>query len=129
MEDGFQALYPGTSQGVRTLRREIAAMADDCGMDADTLADLRIAVTEAAANAVVHAYGASSGELSVRADVDDGELVVVIADTGRGIAAGDGRPGAGLGMPLMASLTSHFRVRTGGGGTEVRMAFPCPEAA
>jgi anti-sigma regulatory factor (Ser/Thr protein kinase) len=85
-------------------------------------------VTEAAANAVVHAYGESDGKLCVRADVDDGELVVVIADTGRGVASGDGRPGAGLGLPLIASLTSRFRVRTGGGGTEVHMTFPCPQA-
>ena len=38
-------------------------------------------------------------------------------------------PAAIAGGALIASLTSRFRVRTGHGGTEVHMAFPCPEAA
>jgi anti-sigma regulatory factor (Ser/Thr protein kinase) len=113
--------------GVRALRREIAAVADGCGMDADGIADVRIAVTEAATNAVVHAYDRAKGALSVRADVDDGELVITVSDTGRGIVAGRESPGAGLGLPLIATVTSRFAIRARDSGTEVQMAFPCPK--
>jgi anti-sigma regulatory factor (Ser/Thr protein kinase) len=41
--------------GVGMLRREMAGMAKDCGMDAEGIADVRLAVTEAATNAVIHA--------------------------------------------------------------------------
>ena len=126
MATSFEARYPGTPLGVRALRRELAAVAEDCGMEADAMDDLRIAVTEAATNAVMHGYNGSDGGLHVRADLDDGELVVVVADIGRGIEAGRPSPGAGFGLPLIARLTSRFHVRSGRGGTEVHMAFPCP---
>ena len=52
----FEARIPGTRVGVRMLRREMTGMAKECGMDADGVADVRLAVTEAATNAVIHAY-------------------------------------------------------------------------
>jgi anti-sigma regulatory factor (Ser/Thr protein kinase) len=125
----WKARYPGTPAGVRTLRREISAVADGCGMDADGIADVRVAVTEAATNAVVHGYDAADGGLCVSAYVEDDELVITVSDTGGGIVAGRESPGAGLGLPLIATLTSRFTIRTRRSGTEVRMAFPCPGSA
>ena len=59
---------------IRALRREMAGLADDCGMDAEGIAAVRLAVTEAATNAVMHAYADAQGELSVTATIQDGEL-------------------------------------------------------
>jgi CHAD domain-containing protein len=73
-------------------------------MDADDVADVSLAVSEAATNAVVHAYRESAGHLHVRAHVDGAELIVVVADTGSGMAPRNDSPGLGLGMPLMASV-------------------------
>ena len=67
----FEATIPGTPLGVRALRREIAGIAADCGMDATGVADVQLAVTEAAANAVMHAYAAKTGDLIVTADVHE----------------------------------------------------------
>jgi anti-sigma regulatory factor (Ser/Thr protein kinase) len=52
----FAATVPGTPWGVRLLRRRLSAVAADCGMDSEGIADVRLAVTEAATNAVMHAY-------------------------------------------------------------------------
>ena len=79
----FEARIPGTPLGVRMVRRKLAGMARDCGMDAEGIADVRLAVTEAATNAVIHAYREAEGELTVNAAVRDGELAIVISDSGR----------------------------------------------
>lgn len=126
MVTAFESSFPGTPVGVRMLRREISAIAAGCGMDADRVADVRLAVTEAATNAVVHAYEKQPGGLTVRADVREGELEIVIADTGQGVAAGRDSHGFGLGLPLIASVASRFNIRSRPVGTEVHMAFPCP---
>lgn len=125
----FRSTFPGTPLGVRMLRREISVIAEDCGMDAKGRADVRLAVTEAATNAVVHAYEKQSGGLNVSADFSAGELSIVIADTGQGMAAGRDGSGFGLGLPLIASVASRFNIRSRPDGTEVHMAFECPPRA
>jgi len=128
----YEATFPPTPQGVGALRREVAAYARRAGLDDDALGDVRLAVSEAATNAVVHGYRDSDdGELKVLAYVDDAddELVVVVSDSGRGLAPRPDSPGLGLGMPLMASVTSRFRVVSRGAGTEIHMAFALPNGA
>jgi hypothetical protein len=51
---------------------------------------------------------------------------VIVCDTGLGLAPRPDSPGLGLGMPLMASVTSSFRVVSDGVGTEIHMAFALP---
>jgi anti-sigma regulatory factor (Ser/Thr protein kinase) len=127
----FEATFPSSPSGVGALRREVAAFARRAGMDEEGLGSVRLAVSEAATNAVVHAYReeTGNGELHVRAFVDASELVVVVADEGIGLAPRPDSPGLGLGMPLMASVTTSFQVVSGGAGTEIHMAFALPSDA
>jgi serine/threonine-protein kinase RsbW len=120
----FEATFPSTPPGVGAMRREIAAFAQRCGMDAAGVEAVRLAVSEAATNAVVHAYREATGDLAIRATVDAGQLVVVVCDTGLGLGPRPDSPGLGLGMPLIASVTSRFRIVSGDAGTEVHMSFP-----
>jgi anti-sigma regulatory factor (Ser/Thr protein kinase) len=120
----FEATFPSTPPGVGAMRRDIAAFAHRCGMDADGIEAVRLAVSEAATNAVVHAYRESAGDLAVRATVRDAELHVVVRDTGAGLAPRPDSPGLGLGMPLIASVTSRFQIISDEAGTEVHMSFP-----
>jgi serine/threonine-protein kinase RsbW len=124
----FDARIPGTPLGVRLLRGELARMAKDCGMDAEGIADVRLAVTEAATNAVIHAYAEAEGELSVTAAMRDGELAIAIGDTGPGLIERRDSPGLGLGLPVIASVAKRLEIVSHPGGTEIRMAFPCPTA-
>jgi anti-sigma regulatory factor (Ser/Thr protein kinase) len=127
----FEATFPSSPSGVGALRREVAAFARRAGMDEDGLGSVRLAVSEAATNAVVHAYREETGdgELRVRAFVDASELVVVVADEGIGLAPRPDSPGLGLGMPLMASVTTSFQVVSDDAGTEIHMAFALPSDA
>jgi anti-sigma regulatory factor (Ser/Thr protein kinase) len=122
----FEATFPATPSGVGAMRRDVAAFAARAGMNDDGVGDVQLAVSEAATNAVVHAYRESDGHLHVRADVAGAELIVVVCDTGSGLAPRPDSPGLGLGMPLMATVTSHFHIVSQGRGTEVHMAFALP---
>jgi serine/threonine-protein kinase RsbW/stage II sporulation protein AB (anti-sigma F factor) len=122
----FEATFPATASGVGAMRRDVAAFAGRAGMSVDGIGDIQLAVSEAGTNAVIHAYRERTGSLHVRAHVAGPELIVVVGDTGSGLAPRDDSPGLGLGMPLMASVTSHFHVVSQGAGTEVHMAFTLP---
>ena len=122
----FEARLPGTPLGVRTLRREMAGIAAECGMSADAIADVKLAVTEAATNAVMHAYADTAGELTVTATARDGELAIVIGDTGPGLVERDDSPGLGVGLSVIASVARRLRIVSAPGGTQVHMTFPCP---
>ena len=110
------------------LRREMTGVAKDCGMDAEEIADVRLAVTEAATNAVVHAYAEADGDLTVSAAVQDGELAIVIGDTGPGLVEGRDSPGMGAGLSVIATVAERLKIISHPGGTEIHMAFPCPNA-
>ena len=125
----FEARLPGTPLGVRRLRRDMAGVAADCGMDAEAIADVQLAVTEAATNAVMHAYADVAGELTVTAAARDGELAIVIGDSGPGLADRDDSPGLGVGLSVIATVTERLRIISHPGGTEVHMTFRCPAAA
>ena len=130
MSVSYEATFPPTPEGVGAMRREVAAFAHRAGLDDDGVGDVRLAVSEAATNAVVHGYrDVSEGELKVVAYVAEGELNVIVSDAGVGLTPRPDSPGLGLGMPLMASVTSSFRVTSRGAGTEIHMAFALPNGA
>jgi anti-sigma regulatory factor (Ser/Thr protein kinase) len=124
----FEARIPGTPLGVGMLRRGMTGLAKDCGMDSEGIADVRLAVTEAATNAVIHAYAKAEGELTVSAAMQEGELVIVIGDTGPGLIARRDSPGLGVGLSVIASLAERLKIVSHPGGTQIHMAFPCPNA-
>ncbi len=123
----FQARLPGTPLGVRRLRREMAGIAADCGMDADGVADVQLAVTEAATNAVMHAYAEVTGELAVTAAIEDGELEIVIGDSGSGIVERRDSPGLGVGLSVIATVAERLRIVSSPAGTQIHMTFRCAD--
>lgn len=110
------------------VRREMTGLAEDCGMDAESIADLRLAVTEAATNVVMHAYAEAEGELKVTAMTHDGALTIVIGDTGPGLVDRRNSPGLGVGLAVIANVVERLSIVSHPGGTDVHMAFPCPKA-
>ena len=110
-------------------RRAAVARAAQLGAAAETCAGVAIAVTEAVANVVVHAYrrGPAAGvEVVLRGDAR--RLEVVVTDTGVGMGPRDDSPGLGLGLGLMAELADVFEVSKAhaGAGTRVRLCFVLP---
>ncbi len=107
------------------VRREAAAFARELGaFDPEGVA---VAVSEALTNAVVHAYvhTAEPGYVELVAEsMPGGGLRIMVCDDGRGMTPRGDSPGAGLGLPLMASLADRFDVQPRpGGGTRLCMDF------
>jgi serine/threonine-protein kinase RsbW len=90
---------------------------------------VKLAVTEAASNVVVHGYrDRPVGEFTLAVDATNGRLRVTVRDKGCGMRPRTDSPGAGLGLPLIARVAATLSVTTPpDGGTEVEMTFPLHE--
>ena len=88
---------------------------------------MRLAITEAATNVVLHAFpaGMPRGRISVSVEQpDDEHLRIVIGDDGQGIRFRRDSPGLGLGLPLMSEFSAEMEVAASpDGGTDVLMDF------
>jgi serine/threonine-protein kinase RsbW len=116
--------YPAVAETVPMLRRALADLAADAGGTPRQVTAVRLAVSEALTNVVVHAYRGSSGSVHVSADVASGELWVLIADDGCGLHTVADSPGLGMGLALMSEVSDDFAiVSRSTGGIEVRMRF------
>lgn len=122
----FEASFPAVPLGVGAIRGEMVALARRCGLDDRTVGDVALAVSEAATNAVVHAYAERAGNIHVTADTAEGELRIVIADDGPGLVPRTDSPGLGLGLPIIASVARRMEVIAEGGGTQIHIIFDCP---
>jgi len=124
---GLEMSLPARAENVTVVRHALAGLAEEIGMDAPGIADLKTVVTEACMNVVVHAYDGQPGPLSVEADPDADGLTVIVRDSGVGIRP---RPevepsSLRLGLSLIAALSSSFSFSGGlNRGTEVEMRLP-----
>jgi serine/threonine-protein kinase RsbW len=119
---------PARPEGVAVVRQALAGMADALDFDATVLADMKMAVSEACTNVVVHAYDDTDGVLEVDMLADENSLTIRVRDYGSGLQphAQPSRdvPALGLGLPLIAALSDAFELHgSSGRGTEVRMTF------
>jgi len=106
---------------VGTARHAVAELAEGLGAPVD---DVKIAVSEAVANAVIHAYRDDApGRIKVEARHDRGRLLVTVADEGMGMTPNPGNPGLRLGIPLITKLCHDVRFHSSDEGTVVSMSF------
>ncbi|MGH2855319.1 MAG: ATP-binding protein, partial [Solirubrobacteraceae bacterium] len=106
MTADMQLALPARAENIAIVRHAFGALGDAYAFDAQTLSDIRLAVTEACTNVVVHAYpDGEEGPMEVLATLLVDELRVVVRDEGKGIGPRPDSPGLGLGLPLIASLT------------------------
>jgi serine/threonine-protein kinase RsbW len=126
----FEQRWDASPAAVAQIRHAVVDFAREVGLTDGLCGDIALAVTEAATNAVVHAYaGAPGGTLTVRAERQGDGLHVCIRDDGAGVRPRPDSPGLGLGLPLIAQLTAQLELHAPEqGGTEVQMTF-APKAA
>lgn len=128
MEGRLDLRAPAEPATIGELRREVVAWAGRHGADADSRDAIALAISEALTNVVMHAYDEPGlGDLIVEAWRDgDDHLVVVVCDDGHGLMPRTDSPGLGLGITLMARMTTDFVIanRKARPGTYVRLRFP-----
>jgi len=101
------------------LRRLLRSWLARRGADDEQAQGVLVAVCEAAANSIEHAYGPGRGSIEIDAVESEGVFEIAIRDQGawrepRGI-------GRGLGSSLMDALMDEVAVHTDEGGTSVTM--------
>lgn len=129
-EDGVRPavrlVLPALPANVALVRQALAGLTDELGVEPARAADMKIALTEACTNVVVHAYGDEPGPLEVSMTVEHGRLVLGVRDRGGGLhplpGRDDGAP-LGFGLALIASLSDEIGLVGGRYGTELRIAF------
>ena len=97
----------------------------------DTLADLKLALTEACSNSVRHAYGDDEGHVDISFELLDDRLIVEVADDGTGfepaIASRDGSDSelseGGLGIAIIRSIADEVEIAGGAHGRGSRLRF------
>ncbi len=114
-------------------RSAVAAFVSQLDPAVDQLSDIRVALSEAVTNCIVHAYPDSIGTITVTVRLyDNGKVVIKIRDKGRGIPdvaqamepmyTTGGEDRSGLGFLVMETFVDKLRVRSKlGSGTTVTL--------
>jgi anti-sigma regulatory factor (Ser/Thr protein kinase) len=117
--DRLELRVHANAGALSAMRRSLEAWLVRAGADEDEAYDVVLAVGEAAANAVEHAYGPAEAEFDVSAEKVGGAVRVAIGDSGRWRPArGEHR---GRGITLMRQLMDTVDVESGERGTVVKM--------
>ena len=117
---------PADPAKLRSVRRNIGRWLAGHDVPQQDSDDIVLASSEACANSIEHAYGPGEGSVDIEAIVDDGEITIVVRDTGRWRAARNGDRGRGL--PLIEACMDSCDFTRGHEGTELRMRRRVPRA-
>jgi PAS domain S-box-containing protein len=118
----FLRRFPAEPASLGALRRDLQRWLERAGVRAADASEILLAVGEAAANVVEHAYAEPRrrGDIDVDARRDAPDIVIEIRDHGRWRDAIDDEQ-RGRGEPLMRALMDDVDRSTGDEGTTVRM--------
>jgi anti-sigma regulatory factor (Ser/Thr protein kinase) len=118
---------PARAENIPLVRHAVAGFLDGHSIGGDQASDMLLAVTEACTNVVQHAYrdeAVADAEIEVWAELADAVVTITVRDQGGGFAPRVDSPGLGLGLPVIAALTTTVEIRpTPPSGTEVVMTF------
>jgi serine/threonine-protein kinase RsbW len=122
-------IVPAVPDSIAIIRQTVSGICEALGADSRTVGDIKLAATEACTNAVLHAYaGGDAGTIEIDAYAVGDELRLLVRDHGAGMTPAPMAEGLGLGLPLIAALTSSLTiVEPEDGGTEVSMTFSLRE--
>ncbi len=121
----LQLELPAVPDSVPTARHAAARLAAEVGAHEF---DVKIAISEAVGNVVVHAYrDGPAGTIEISGTVEDGKLVISVTDHGVGMSPHPDSPGLGFGLPLIGQVVEDLHVEAGSDGTCVSMVFALSE--
>ena len=84
-EQSFKLQVPSSAANLAMIRDFVSRVGDQAGLTPEEIGQIELAVDEACANVIEHAYGNdSTKELTVRVALDDDALRISIVDTGKG---------------------------------------------
>jgi len=130
--DGTRSIFlriPAKAEYVTLCRLALTGLAQLRAMNADTLADLKLALTEAVSNSVRHAYRGQDGHVDITYRLHPDRLAVEVVDDGEGFDPSAAPPLAeeelsegGLGIAIIRTVADEFEIdsRLGERGSRLR---------
>jgi GAF domain-containing protein/anti-sigma regulatory factor (Ser/Thr protein kinase) len=120
LPDALRASLPADANALAPMRHLLRRWLRRWGADEDEVYDITVAVQEACANAVEHAYAPGPAAFDLDAEHDQGTIIATITDRGgwrdpRGIHRGRG-------LPLMEALMDAVAVHRDETGTRVTLS-------
>ena len=119
---------PAEAEYLDIVRLTLYSFATKAGFSFEEIEDMKVAVSEACNNAILHAYeDADTGMIDMRLENDGEQLVITVQDyghsfvnTGESVSSGPAKPEeiselsvGGLGIFLMEALMDEVQVHTG----------------
>jgi serine/threonine-protein kinase RsbW len=122
--------FPARAEYITLARLALTGLSRFREFDGETLADLKLALTEACSNSVLHAYqDGREGFVEILYDLQPDRLAIEVSDDGPGFVyveaeAGDRAelPEGGLGLAIIRSIVDEFELgeRDRGRGSRLR---------
>ncbi|MBI4902241.1 MAG: ATP-binding protein [Acidobacteria bacterium] len=126
-ERKFLLHVPSSTENLALIRDFVAAIGKQAGLAETELSMIELAVDEACANVIEHAYGSDqTKEVIVRAILDNDTITIEVIDTGKGFDPGsveqkdlkrlvEERRSGGLGMRMMKLVMDevHYQIVPG----------------
>jgi serine/threonine-protein kinase RsbW len=125
---------PARPEYISLCRLALTGIARTVELDDETLADLKLVLTEACSNSIRHAYPDGGGTVEVLYELLDDRLVLEVADDGAGFVPVE-RPHdqlelteGGLGMAIMRAIADDLELspRADGRGSRLRLVKRLP---
>lgn len=119
LESTLEMTFPARPSVLGGLRKTLGRWLQATGANEDELFDIALATSEAAANAIEHAYGGRDATFTVHCERDGRQVTVTVRDSGRWRTAQP--PGGGRGLEIMRALLDSVEITSDETGTVVTM--------
>jgi anti-sigma regulatory factor (Ser/Thr protein kinase) len=112
---------PATVESVAVARQAVRRFASTLEVDLD---GMTLAVSEAVANVVAHAYDeGAAGVIELSGSASPFEVAIVVRDRGNGLEAAGASHGAGFGIETIRRLARHVALEDSTSGVALTMRF------
>ena len=122
---------PAKAEYIALSRLALTGLTRVRALSEEELADLKLALTEAASNSVRHAYPEAGGWVDISYELHGDRLTIEVVDQGEGFehAEGDGAGDlddlseGGLGIAIIRAIADEFELGAGPGNRGSRLRF------
>ena len=129
-DHGIRLTIPARPEYISLCRLALTGLSRVRALSDETLADLKLALTEACSNSVRHAYPDGEGVVEITYALASDRIVIEVSDNGEGFALGDRTAldsdeltEGGLGIAIIRSIADEFELGAGEGGRGSRLRF------
>ncbi len=121
---------PAKAEYITLCRLALTGLARVTTLGEELLADLKLALTEAASNSVRHAYPGGAGVVEIAYELHSDRLAIEVSDEGEGFVHDQGSGDefedlteGGLGIAIIRAIADEFEISPGAAGRGSRLRF------